>query len=143
METIKLAIMMNPVRDILTNKIVGFERPQRDSLFIHQNCKLSIIIRKNQEVIEIGNILNVNEDYQKIKNVWWQICEIQLNENTSHDFIIDYICGDEGPFFNYLNGKLYSNNGLNSGCEWNGILVRNWNCVRQISNQINSEEKWK
>ncbi len=141
MKTIRLFIMMNPVKDILTTKIVGFEYPIRDSVFIYSNCKLPINVRKNEEIIEIGKIISANDELQKIKQVWWQICKIQLNENIALDIIDEYINKEERIFFDALNGSLYSNNGFNSGYKWDGILINNWKHVMKITNQLNADSQ--
>lgn len=141
MKTIRLFIMMNPVRDILTTKIVGFERPQRDSFLIYPNCGLTINVKKNEEIIEIGKIISTNDELQKIKQVWWQICKIQLYENSTLDIIDEYINKEERIFFDALNGSLYSNNGFNSGYKWDGILINNWKHVMKITNQLNADSQ--
>jgi hypothetical protein len=126
----RLYIMMNPVRDILTTKIVGFEKPIRDSFLIGcSNCEFPVKIRKNKKIIEVGKVISANHNLEKIKQIWWLICDIQLNENVTLKFMNEYINNEEGVFLNALNGSLDSSNGLNSGYKWNEILINHWKHV--------------
>jgi hypothetical protein len=125
---------MNPVRDILTTKIVGFEKPIRDSFLIgFSNCEFPIKIRKNKKMIEVGKVISTKHNLEKIKQIWWLICDIQLNENVTLEFMDEYINTEEGVFLNALNGSLYSSNGLNSGYKWNEILINHWKHVININ----------
>ena len=103
MKTYLLYLMMNPVRELFTNKIVGFEKllvsRRTESLDVWSG-KVLIYLRKNEAVIPIGDIISADKEYQTIHNQLWRQYTISLKPEIKQEEILAYFNTENGPFQN-------------------------------------------
>ena len=140
MNTFPLYLMMNPVREIFTNKLVGFEKILKAGLFeTFSPWNAQLYLQTNEKVEKIGTISPTNDDYKIIQNILWRQYTIALNENTNEEEIQAYLNTNEGVFQNCLMGILYTENGWDAGYKWDGIVLVDWQKVESINRELQKE----
>jgi len=130
-KTPNIAVQLPSLADVVSGLCIAQEKPHLDSSAYRFSLDGCIIYTRSEFHPSgyncIGKVTKSIEEPEIIGGKYYCSCETQLETDWFSVFNLErYLRFESEDFMHTLYGELFTMNGLNSGHNWSGILIKPW-----------------